>query len=89
MTMRLTVIGCAGSFPGPDSPASCYLVEADGFRMLLDLGNGALGGLQRQAGLFALGSYTGAILAARLGFDIIGACLGAGVVSGLFGVLLA
>ena len=52
MTMRLTVIGCAGSFPGPDSPASCYLVEADGFRMLLDLGNGALGGLQRHAGLF-------------------------------------
>src|SRR5712691_9314386 len=52
MTMRLTVIGCAGSFPGPDSPASCYLVEADGFRLLLDLGNGALGGLQRHAGLF-------------------------------------
>src|SRR5712692_3731177 len=51
-TMRLTVIGCAGSFPGPDSPASCYLVEADGFRMLLDLGNGALGGLQRHVGLF-------------------------------------
>ena len=50
--MRLTVIGCAGSFPGPDSPASAYLVEADGFRMLLDLGNGALGGLQRHAGLF-------------------------------------
>lgn len=50
--MRLTVIGCAGSFPGPDSPASCYLVEADGFRMLLDLGNGALGALQRHAGLY-------------------------------------
>ena len=50
--MRLTVIGCAGSFPGPDSPASCYLVEADGFRMLLDLGNGALGVLQRHAGLY-------------------------------------
>ena len=49
--MRLTVIGCAGSFPGPDSPASCYLLEADGFRMLLDLGNGALGALQRHAGL--------------------------------------
>ena len=45
--MRLTVIGCSGSFPGPDSPGSCYLVEADGFRLLLDLGNGALGVLQR------------------------------------------
>ena len=35
--MRLTVIGCAGSFPGPESPASCYLVEHDGFAVLLDL----------------------------------------------------
>lgn len=52
--MRLTVIGCAGSFPGPDSPASCYLVEAEGFRLLLDLGNGALGALQRHAGLFEI-----------------------------------
>src|SRR5260370_35501641 len=53
-TMQLTVIGCAGRFPGPDSPASSYLVEADGFRMLLDLGNGALGVLQRHIGLFAI-----------------------------------
>ena len=44
--MRLTVIGCSGSGPGPDSPASCYLVEHDGFRLLLDLGNGAFGTLQ-------------------------------------------
>lgn len=45
--MRLTVVGCSGSYPGPDSPASCYLLEAeqDGrtWRILLDLGNGALG----------------------------------------------
>lgn len=45
--MRVTVIGCSGSFPGPDSPASSYLIEAEGFSMLLDLGNGALGSLQR------------------------------------------
>ena len=45
--LRLTVVGCSGSVPGPDGPASCYLVEADGFRALLDLGNGALGVLQR------------------------------------------
>jgi len=49
--MKLTVIGCSGSFPGPDSPASCYLVEApfDGrtYRLLIDLGSGALGDLQR------------------------------------------
>ena len=49
--MRLTVIGCSGSMPGPDSPASCYLLEAEGFRLLADLGNGALGALQRYAGL--------------------------------------
>ena len=49
--MRMTVVGCAGSFPGPDSAASCYLIEADGFRLVLDLGNGALGPLQRYCGL--------------------------------------
>ena len=27
--MRLTVVGCSGSYPGPDSPASCYLLEAE------------------------------------------------------------
>ena len=45
--MRLTVVGCAGSFPGPDSPASCYLLEADGFRLVIDMGNGSLGALQK------------------------------------------
>lgn len=45
--MRVTVIGCSGSFPGPESPASCYLVEAEGFSLLLDLGSGAMGSLQR------------------------------------------
>ena len=49
--LRLTVIGCSGSYPGPASSASCYLLEAehDGrtWRVLLDLGNGALGTLQR------------------------------------------
>jgi ribonuclease BN (tRNA processing enzyme) len=49
--MRLTVIGCAGSFPGPDSPSSCYLLEADGFRLVIDMGHGALGVLQRYATL--------------------------------------
>jgi len=50
--MRLTVVGCAGSFPGPHSAASCYLLEADGFRLVVELGNGALGPLQQHAGLF-------------------------------------
>ncbi|MGZ4538820.1 MAG: MBL fold metallo-hydrolase [Blastococcus sp.] len=47
--MRLTVVGCSGSGPGPTSPASCYLVEHDGYGLLLDLGNGAFGGLQAVA----------------------------------------
>jgi ribonuclease BN (tRNA processing enzyme) len=47
--VRLTVVGCSGSGPGPTSPASSYLVEHDGFRVLLDLGNGAFGTLQALA----------------------------------------
>ncbi len=45
--MKLTVLGCSGSAPGPDSPASGYLLEADGYRIVLDLGHGAFGALQR------------------------------------------
>lgn len=46
------MLGCAGSFPGPDSAASGYLVQADDadgrtWTVLLDLGNGALSALQR------------------------------------------
>jgi ribonuclease BN (tRNA processing enzyme) len=47
--MDLTIVGCAGSFPGPGSAASCYLVTAGDFRLIVDLGNGALGALQRFA----------------------------------------
>ncbi|HVD27050.1 MAG TPA: MBL fold metallo-hydrolase [Mycobacteriales bacterium] len=45
--MKITVVGCSGSFPGPTGPASCYLVEVDGYRVVLDLGNGAVGALQQ------------------------------------------
>ena len=50
--MRLTIVGCAGSFPGPESAASCYLVQSEDaagrtWNVLLDLGSGALGPLQR------------------------------------------
>lgn len=45
--MKLTVLGCSGSVPGPDSPASGYLLEAEGYRLLVDLGHGAFGALQR------------------------------------------
>ncbi|MGH8962326.1 MAG: MBL fold metallo-hydrolase [Jatrophihabitantaceae bacterium] len=45
--MKLTVLGCSGSIPGPDSPASGYLVQSDGYTLLVDLGHGAFGALQR------------------------------------------
>jgi ribonuclease BN (tRNA processing enzyme) len=45
--VKLTVLGCSGSMPGPDSPASGYLIEADGYKLVLDLGHGAFGALQR------------------------------------------
>ncbi len=40
------MLGCAGSFPSAASPASGYLVEHDGHRLVLDLGSGAFGRLQ-------------------------------------------
>jgi ribonuclease BN (tRNA processing enzyme) len=49
--VRLTVLGCSGTFPGPASPCSGYLVEHDGYRLVLDLGAGALGQLQRHVDL--------------------------------------
>ncbi|TDC71014.1 MBL fold metallo-hydrolase [Streptomyces hainanensis] len=50
--MKLTVVGCSGSFPSADSACSCYLIEAEGYRLLLDMGNGALGELQKYVGLY-------------------------------------
>jgi ribonuclease BN (tRNA processing enzyme) len=51
VSLLLTVVGCAGSLPGPDSPASCYLLQTQHrgrtWSLVLDLGNGALGDLQR------------------------------------------
>jgi ribonuclease BN (tRNA processing enzyme) len=52
--MRLTVLGCAGSFPGPESACSAYYLEAEGFRLLVDFGPGAISALQRYAGLQAV-----------------------------------
>lgn len=49
--MRVTVVGCAGSFPRAGSAASCYLLEAEGFRLVIDMGNGALGALQQFVGI--------------------------------------
>jgi ribonuclease BN (tRNA processing enzyme) len=63
--MRVTVIGCSGSFPGPESAASCYLVEAEGFTLMIDLGSGALGPLNRYHGLYDID----AIIISHLHYD--------------------
>jgi ribonuclease BN (tRNA processing enzyme) len=49
--VKLTIVGCAGTFPGPDAACSSYLLEQDGFRLLVDAGNGSTGALQRSIGL--------------------------------------
>jgi ribonuclease BN (tRNA processing enzyme) len=56
--MRLTIVGCSGSLAGPGSPASCYLAQAEHqgrtWSLVLDLGSGALGALQRHLDLGAI-----------------------------------
>ena len=37
--MKLTIIGCSGSYPGPESPASCYLAEAEADGTVVNLRN--------------------------------------------------
>ena len=45
------MLGCSGTFPGPTSACSGYLIEHDGYRLVVDLGAGAMGMLQRHVGL--------------------------------------
>lgn len=52
--MKLTVIGCAGSFGGPVGATSCYLLEAEDFRVVLDLGSGALGQLAKHTDIYGV-----------------------------------
>jgi ribonuclease BN (tRNA processing enzyme) len=77
--MKVTVIGCSGSFAGPDSSASCYLLEAPDavdpdrtWRVLLDLGSGALGALQRHADPLTIDAVLISHLHADHFFDISG-----------------
>jgi ribonuclease BN (tRNA processing enzyme) len=70
--VQVTIVGWAGSFPSSDSAASCYLVEAEGFRLVLDLGNGALGALQRYTGLAAVDAICISHLHADHCIDVLG-----------------
>lgn len=53
--MLLTVLGCSGSAPGPLAPSSGYLLEADDFVLVVELGNGTLAELQALRDPFTLG----------------------------------
>ena len=77
--MKLTVIGCSGSYPGPDSAASCYLLEAPDpdqpdvvWRVLVDLGSGALGALHRHVDPLTIDAVFISHLHADHFFDISG-----------------
>lgn len=52
--MRLTILGCSGSVPGPGAATSGYLLEADGFVLGVELGNGTLANLQAMRDPFEL-----------------------------------
>lgn len=54
--MELTVVGCDGSWPGPGGAGSSYLVQHDGFNLVLDLGGGALGRLQEHIAISDIGA---------------------------------
>ncbi|MGH9136534.1 MAG: MBL fold metallo-hydrolase [Acidimicrobiales bacterium] len=46
--LALTVLGCSGSYPGPASPASGYLLRSEGGATVwLDAGSGTFANLQR------------------------------------------
>jgi len=74
--MRLTIVGCSGSYPGPDSAASSYLVEHEHegrtWRLVLDLGSGALGSLQRFASPLEIDGLIVSHLHADHFFDVSG-----------------
>jgi ribonuclease BN (tRNA processing enzyme) len=48
MTLQLTVLGSSGTLPGPERMCSSYMVASEGYRLLLDCGNGSLSNLQQR-----------------------------------------
>lgn len=45
--MKLTVLGCYGTFPGTNGACSGYLVQDEGVNILIDCGNGVISRAQR------------------------------------------
>lgn len=45
--MKITVLGCLGAYPYKDQGTSSYLLEADGFSLLLDAGSTTLVNLEK------------------------------------------
>ncbi len=46
-SLNLTIVGCSGSYPVPGNPASSYLLQYGGENIVMDLGNGSFGELQK------------------------------------------
>jgi ribonuclease BN (tRNA processing enzyme) len=52
--LRLTVLGCSGSYPGPGGACSGYLLRAGATTIWLDAGSGTLANLQRHVPIDAV-----------------------------------
>lgn len=52
--LSVTVLGCDGSYPGPNGACSGYLLACGGTRIWLDAGSGTLANLQEQLPIEAL-----------------------------------
>ena len=70
MGLRVTVLGCDGSYPGPGGAASGYLVQSETTTIWLDAGNGTLANLQRHV---ALSEVTAIVLSHNHGDHLVDA----------------
>ncbi len=52
--MKLTVVGCSGTYPTQEAPCSAYLFSEEGYDLLVDLGPGTFVALQRYIDIHSL-----------------------------------